>query len=129
MHASTGTDNEKHVKDIILAVTADQDNLLKISKDYADFTNTQSGMQKAAKDDSFASDFLGGQNPFSHFAPVAENIKIAPLSAYDQGCVELIQNAFSDYLQDMIDFEKAKENFETAIKERYPEITEVQWPE
>ena len=63
------------------------------------------------------------------FAPVAENIKIAPLSAYDQGCVELIQNSFSDYFQGNVDFDKAKANFETAIKERYPEISEVKWPE
>lgn len=102
---------------------------MKISKDYSDFTNTKKGMQEAAKDDSFASDFLGGQNPFEYYAPVAENIKIAPLSAYDQGCVELIQNAFSDYFQGKVDFEKAKANFETAVKERYPDITEIHWPE
>ena len=119
----------EHAKDIILAMTGDKDTLLKSSKDYADFTNTKSGMQEAASDDAFASDFLGGQNPFEYFAPVAENIKIAPLSAYDQGCVELIQNAFSDYFQGNVDFDKAKTNFETAIMERYPEITEVQWPE
>ena len=129
IHAATGTDNPEHAKDIILAMTADKDNLLKISKDYSDFTNTKSGMQEVAKDDTFASDFLGGQNPFTYFSPVAENIKIAPLSAYDQGCVELIQNAFSDYFQGQVDYDKAKSNFETAIMERYPEITEVQWPE
>ena len=113
IHAATGTDNPEHAKDIILAMTADKDNLLKISKDYA----------------NFSSEFLGGQNPFAYFAPVAENIKIAPLSAYDQGCVELIQNSFSDYFQGNVDFDKAKANFETAIKERYPEISEVKWPE
>ena len=129
IHAATGTDNMEHAKDIILAMTGDKDTLLKISQDYADFTNTKSGMQEAASDDAFASDFLGGQNPFEYFAPVAENIKIAPLSAYDQGCVELIQNAFSDYFQGNVEFDKAKTNFETAIMERYPEITEVQWPE
>lgn len=130
VHACTGTDNPQHVKEIILAVTADKDNLLKISRDYTDFTNTQSGMQEAAADDeNFSSEFLGGQNAFKYFAPVAENIVIAPLSAYDQGCVELIQNTFGDYLQNQIDFDKAKANFETAIKERYPEITEIQWPE
>ena len=128
IHAATGTDNPKHVKDIILALTANKDNLLKISKDYSDFTNTKSGMKEAAKDDSFASDFLGGQNPFAYFEPVAENIKIAPLSAYDQGCVELIQNASSDYLQGKVDYDKAKKNFETAIKERYPDIEKVTWP-
>ena len=130
IHAATGTDNKEHVKDIILALTAEKDNLIKISKDYSDFTNTQSGMREAAKDDeNFSSDFLGGQNAYKYFAPVAENIQIAPLSAYDQGCVELIQNSFSDYFQDQVDFNKAKENFETAIKERYPDITEIQWAE
>ncbi len=129
IHAATGTDNPEHVKDIILAMTAEQDNLLKISKDYSDFTNTKTGMNQATTDKAFASEFLGGQNPFTYFAPVAENIEIAPLSAYDQGCVELIQNSFSDYLQGKVDFEKAKANFETAIIERYPDITEVNWPE
>ena len=130
IHAATGTDNPEHAKDIILAMTADKDNLLKISKDYSDFTNTKSGRQEAATDDAnFSSEFLGGQNAFQYFAPVAENIKIAPLSAYDQGCVELIQNSFSDYFQGEVDFDKAKANFETAIKERYPDITQVEWPE
>lgn len=130
VHACTGTDNPQYVKDIILSVTADKENLLKISKDYTDFTNTRTSMQAAATDDkTFASAFLGGQNAFKYFAPVAENIVIAPLSAYDQGCVELIQNSFNDYFQGKVDFEKAKYNFETAIKERYPDITEVIWPE
>ncbi|MDY4115948.1 MAG: ABC transporter substrate-binding protein [Blautia sp.] len=129
IQAATGTDNPEHAKDIILALTGNKDNLLKISKDYSDFTNTKSGMQEVATDDTFASDFLGGQNPFTYFSPVAENIKIAPLSAYDQECVELIQNAFSDYFQGQVDYDKAKSNFETAIKERYPEIQEVNWAE
>lgn len=87
-------------------------------------------MRAAAEDDeNFSSEFLGGQNAFKYFAPVAENIVIAPLSSYDQGCIELIQNSFSDYLQGQVDYDKAKTNFETAIIERYPEITQVNWPE
>ena len=130
LHACIGTDNPEHVKDIILALTGNKDNLLKISQDYSDFTNTKSGMQEATTDDeNFSSAFLGGQNPFKYFAPVAENIAIAPLSAYDQGCVELIQNAFSDYFQDKVEYDKARENFETAIRERYPDISEIQWAE
>lgn len=129
IHAATGTDNPEHVKDIILAMTADKDTLMKVSKDYLDFTNTVSGMEEAAADDTYASEFLGGQNAYEYYAPVAQNIQIAPLSAYDLGCVELFQNSFSDYFQGNVDFKKAKENFETAIKERYPDITEIQWPE
>ena len=127
--AAEGTDNPSHVKDILLALTANTENLKTISQKYADFTNAKSIMQTAATDASFASDFLGGQNPYEYFTPSADSVKMAPLSAYDQGCVELIQNAFGDYLQGQIDYDKAKSNFETAIMERYPEITTVQWPE
>ena len=129
IHACTGTDNPKYVKDIILSLTADQENLSKIAQEYSEFTNARSSMQEAAQNDElYPSEFLGGQNAYKYFAPVAENIKIAPLSAYDQGCVELIQNAFSDYFQGQVDYDKAKANFETAIRERYPEISEIQWP-
>ncbi len=127
--AANGTDNPQHVKDIMLALTANKDNLITISKETSDFTNGKTAMADAAKDKAFASDFLGGQNPYTYFTPGADTIQMAPLSAYDQGCVELIQSAFQDYLEGKVDFDKAKSNFETAIKERYPEITEVQWPE
>lgn len=129
VHAATGTDNIAHAKDIILQLTANEDNLKKISETTSDFTNDKSAMAELAQRDTFESDMLGTQNPFAYFAPVAEGIKIAPLSAYDQGCVELIQNSFSDYFQGEVDFDKAKANFETAIMERYPDITEVVWPE
>lgn len=126
--AATGTDNPGHVKDIIMALTGNQDNLTKVAKEYTEFTNAQSVMEAAASNDEFNSAFLGSQNPYGYFADSLSSIKMAPLSSYDQGCVELIQNAFGDYLQGQIDYDTAKANFETAIKERYPEILEIQWP-
>ena len=129
VHGCVGTDNPEHVKEIILAVTGNKDNLMNITKTYLDFTNTKSGMKEIAEDESFGADFLGGENPFKYFAPAAEGIEMTTLSAYDQGCVELIQNTFGDYLQGQIDFDRAKVNFESAIKERYPDITQVVWPE
>lgn len=129
VHAATGTDNVEHAKDIILQLTANEENLREISETTSDFTNDKSAMAELAQKETFESDMLGTQNPFTYFAPVAEGIKIAPLSAYDQGCVELIQSSFSDYFEGNVDFDKAKENFETAIMERYPEITEVEWAE
>ena len=80
-------------------------------------------MKEAAKDDSFASDFLGGQNPFAYFEPVAENIKIAPLSAYDQGCNEEFQNAMKNYFEGTATKEEALDLFYKAVVEKYPELT------
>ncbi|MCR5581525.1 MAG: carbohydrate ABC transporter substrate-binding protein [Pseudobutyrivibrio sp.] len=129
VHGCAGTDNPEHVKEIMLAVTADKDNLMQITKDYLDFTNTQTGMKEIAEDESFSAEFLGGENPFKYFQPAASSIEMTTLSPYDQGCVELIQNAFGDYFQGQVDYDTAKANFEKAIMERYPDITAVNWPE
>ncbi|SEA64658.1 ABC-type glycerol-3-phosphate transport system, substrate-binding protein [Pseudobutyrivibrio sp. ACV-2] len=129
IHGCVGTDNAEHVKEIMLAVTGNKDNLMKITKDYLDFTNTQSGMKEIAEDESFGAEFLGGENPFKYFQPAAASIEMTTLSPYDQGCVELIQSSFGDYFQGQVDYDTAKANFEKAIMERYPDITAVNWPE
>lgn len=127
--AAQGTDNPKLVKDIMLKLTADKDTLLKITKKTLDYTNTVSGMKEYAADDKKgASDFLGGENPYKYFAPAAENIKMDKITPYDQGCGECFQNAFGDYFNGKVSFDKAKKNFETAILERYSDLKKVEWP-
>ena len=129
IHGCTGTDNPEHVKEIILALTGNADNMEKITSTYTEFSNNTVVMKKFAEDDSFGTEFLGGENPFKYFAPAAEGIEMTTLSPYDQGCVEIIQQSFNDYLQGQVSFDQAKNNFETAIKERYPDITQIIWPE
>ena len=85
-------------------------------------------MQEIASDPNFKSEFLGGQNHIALFSEVAPTIDMSNVSPYDQGCNEQIQNAFGDYFDGNIDIDTAKVNFETAIKELYPELTELVWP-
>ena len=126
---ATGTDNPALVKKVMLELTATKDTLLKITADTLDYTNTISGMKDIAADDSKGgSDFLGGENPYKYFAPQAETIKMDKITPYDQGCCECLQNAMNDYFNGNTTFEQAKEAFATAIKERYPELTKVNWP-
>lgn len=129
IHGCYGTDNPEHVKEIILALTGNADNMTKITREYTEFTNNRTVMDEIANDDSFGTEFLGGENPFKYFAPAAEGITMTTLSPYDQACVEVIQSSFSDYLQGLVDFDRAKSNFETAIRERHPDISQIIWPE
>ncbi|HCW22406.1 MAG TPA: ABC transporter substrate-binding protein [Lachnospiraceae bacterium] len=126
--ACQGTDNASQDADIMKKLTMDKDILLAITNDTLDYTNTVSGMRALAEDDSYKSDFLGGENPYKYFAPAAESIKMDKITPYDQGCTECFQNAFGDYFNGQVSLDKAKENFETAIKQRYPELTSVEWP-
>ncbi|MDO5702283.1 MAG: carbohydrate ABC transporter substrate-binding protein [Lachnospiraceae bacterium] len=128
IHGCAGTDNPEHVREIMLALTGSAENMEKITREYTEFTNNTTVMNAIAEDGSFGTEFLGGENPFKYFAPAAQSIEMVALSPYDQGCAELIQSSFSDYFQGQIDFDRAKANFETAIKERYPDITQVIWP-
>ena len=84
-------------------------------------------MEEIANSD-YASDFLGGQNHIALFAEAAKKIDMSNAGPYDQGLNESFQTAFKDYFTGTVDEDTAKANFETAIKEKYPELTDVVWP-
>ena len=126
--AAAGTDNVGTIKDIMLKLTCDADIMKQITVDTQDYTNNAAAMEALASSD-FQSDFLGGQNHIALFAEAAPNIDMSNAGAYDQGCNESFQAAFKDYFTGAIDLDSAKANFETSVMEKYPELTEVVWPE
>ncbi|MDE7432185.1 MAG: ABC transporter substrate-binding protein [Lachnospiraceae bacterium] len=128
--AAQGTDNPTLVKDVMLKLTCTKDIMKAMAEDphIQDYANTVSGMQEIAADPDYESEFLGGQNPIGLFSKAASAVDMSNTSAYDQGCNEQIQNAFEGYFEGKFDLDTAKGNFETTIKELYPEITEVVWP-
>lgn len=129
--AAAGTDNADDIKDIMKQLTCNREIMESMTRnqDIQDYTNTISGMEAIAADSSFGSEFLGGQNHVALFSDTAKQIDMSNISPYDQGCNELIQRAMKDYFNGNVDLDTAKQNFETSIKESYPEITEVVWPE
>ncbi|SDY68149.1 type 2 periplasmic-binding domain-containing protein [Lachnobacterium bovis] len=128
--AAKGTDDKKEIKNIMLKLTCDKENMKKMTEnpDIQDYTNTQSGMEEIAQDPKFSSSFLGGQNHVALFSESAKKIDMSNTSKYDQGCNEKIQTAMKDYFDGKVSLDKAKKNFETSIKEVYPNIKKVKWP-
>ena len=129
--AAQGTDDAEIVKDIMIKLTCTKDIMkeMTLNQEIQDYTNTVSGMDEIANDPNFGSEFLGGQNHIALFSKVAPTIDMSNVSAYDQACNEEFQAAFKDYFDGNVDIDTAKGNFETAIKEKYPEITEIVWPQ
>jgi hypothetical protein len=113
----------------MLKLTCDKEIMKQITLDTQDYTNNKAAMQEIADDPDFGSDFLGGQNHVALFVEAADKIDMSNAGKYDQGCNEKFQAAFKDYFDGTVDLDTAKANFETAIKEMYPELTEVVWPE
>ena len=129
--AAQGTDDADIVKDVMIKLTCTKDIMkeMTLNQDIQDYTNTVTGMEEIANDPDFGSEFLGGQNHIALFSKVAPTIDMSNVSAYDQACNEEFQAAFKDYFDGNVDIDTAKANFETAIKEKYPELTEIVWPE
>ncbi len=126
---AAGTDNTELVADVMKQLTCNADIMKQITLDTQDYTNNQEAMQAIADDPEFGSDFLGGQNHIALFVEAAKKIDMSNAGPYDQGCNESIQGAFKDYFDGNVDMDGAKANFEKTIKEKYPDIKTVVWPE
>ena len=122
--AAAGTDDKDLIKDIMLKLTCDETIAEKITRDTQDYTNNKVAMNKIAKDSTYGSELLGGQNHVALFAQAAEKINMKNISAYDQGINEELQNAMKDYFADdsKVSKEKAWENFYAKVKTKYPEL-------
>lgn len=126
--AANGTDNPKLVADIMTKMTTDEEILKKIATEKGDFVNSQKVIADLAKNYE-GNDFLGGQNHYALLSDAAADLSLKIASPYDQGIIEKMQAAFKDYYDGNVSLDKAKSNFEKSIKEIYPEIKEVNWPE
>ncbi len=127
--APKNMDHPEHVKDILLTLTCNKEIMKKMSIDRNTFVNNVDAMSEIAADPKTGSDFLNGQNHIALFNEVAQNINLKNLGIYDQGCTLDIIYSFSDYFLGNSTLDDAKAAFEKAIEERYPNLTEVVWPE
>jgi len=121
--AATGTDNPTLVKDIILNMTTNYDVMKDIAVKDSDCVNNKKVLADLAADDSFGNAILGGQNPYQMLADGAEKVDMSNISLYDQGCNEEFQNAMKNYFDGSASYDDALAQFNTAIVEKYPELT------
>ena len=121
--AAQGTDNPELVKDIILTMTTDNAVMKEIAQVDADCVNNTEVLAELSADDSGNLALLGGQNPYEMLAAGAENVDMSNISPYDQGCNEEFQGAMKNYFDGNATYEDALAQFNTAIVEKYPELT------
>ncbi len=121
--AAQGTDNPELVKDIMLALTTDQEIMSDIVDADHDFVNNTAVMEAKTTDPEANDAYLGGQNPYGLFCEGIKSVNIQNLSAYDQGCNEEFQNAMKGYFDgNYATYEDALAAFYDAVKTKYPAI-------
>jgi hypothetical protein len=81
-------------------------------------------MEAMAKDASYSSKILGGQNPLQMYCNGVAGLDLSNLSKYDQACNEEFQNAMKNYFEgNYATYEEALDAFYKAVTEKYPELS------
>ena len=121
--AAVGTDNGDLIKDIMLKMTTDAELMKGIVVKDDDFVNNKTAMEAMAKDASYSSAILGGQNPLQMYCNGVAGLDLSNLSKYDQACNEEFQNAMKNYFDGNATYEEALEQFYKAVIEKHPELS------
>ncbi len=119
--AATGTDNEELIKEIMLTMTADTEVMQELAIRVNEMVNNKAYNESLINSD-FTNDILGGQNPMSVYVNNAERIDLSNMTAYDESCNEMFQNAMALYFGGQYSLEEALEMFYKNVLERYPEL-------
>lgn len=120
--AARGTDNEELIKDIMLAMTANEEIMMSMMCQTGEFVNNQEVMENVGLSD-FYKDYLGGQNPALIYHANALKLDKSNTTAYDMGCNEEFQEAMYQYFIGNCSFEEALDYFYRGVMEKYPELS------
>ena len=108
---------------IMKALCCDTELMTQMAEETLDYVNNKTAMQTLSDAGKGAYDFLGGQDFISMFSPMAEDIDVSWMSAYDQKCNELFVGQAQSYAKGEKDKETAVADFKAAVADMYPDIT------
>ena len=121
--APAGTENADIVADIMNTFINNEEVCTALVANEAQFSNNKAVNAKFAADESYGSEFLGGQNDVAVFAAMTDNIKWENHTIYDQLLNEGLQTYLQEYFKGNVETkEEALENFYKHVNEKYPDI-------
>ena len=119
----TKTQNADIVADIMNAFINNEEVCTALVANEAQFSNNKAVNAKFAADESYGSEFLGGQNDVAVFAAMTDNIKWENHTIYDQLLNEGLQTYMQEYFKgNVATKEEALQNFYKHVNEKYPDI-------
>ncbi|MBP3476761.1 MAG: hypothetical protein J6K48_10670 [Lachnospiraceae bacterium] len=121
--ATAGCSDTEMAGTIMKALCCDTEIMTKMSEETLDYVNNKTAMKTLSDAGKGAYDFLGGQDFIAVFSPLAENVDVSWMSAYDQKVQELMQTQLDAYAAGEKDKETAIADFKAAVADAYPGVT------
>ncbi|MBO4635775.1 MAG: extracellular solute-binding protein [Clostridiales bacterium] len=117
MFATTYNDMRASTAQLFRDVTMDSDNLLEMAS-HGKLVNAINIMTACAEDDSFARNYLDGQNPYGIFADTAWQMNVDSAGDYDSEIDALFLDVLYDYANGEIStVERARSSFISAVED------------
>lgn len=121
--ATAGCSDTELAGTIMRALCCDTDIMTTMSEETLDYVNNKAAMQALSDAGLGAYDFLGGQDFIAVFSPLAEDVDVSWMCAYDQKINELLDTQVTAYANGEKDKETAIADFKAAVADAYPSLT------
>ncbi|MCD7724434.1 MAG: extracellular solute-binding protein [Clostridiales bacterium] len=121
--ATAGCSDTEMAGTIMRALCCDTDIMTKMSEETLDYVNNKTAMQTLSDAGKGAYDFLGGQDFIEVFSPLADDVDVSWMCAYDQKVNELLDTQVTAYANGEKDKETAIADFKAAVADAYPAVT------
>ena len=108
---------------IMRALCCDTEIMTKMSEETLDYVNNKAAMQTLSDAGKGAYEFLGGQDFIAVFSPLAADVDVSWMCAYDQKVNELLDTQVTAYTTGEKDKDTAVADFKAAVAEAYPNLT------
>ncbi len=121
--ATAGCSDTALAGTIMKALCCDTEIMTKMSEETLDYVNNKTAMKTLSDAGKGAYDFLGGQDFIAVFSPLAENVDVSWMSAYDQKVNELLETQLTAYSKGEKEKDAAIADFKAAVADAYPGVT------
>ncbi|MBQ8591955.1 MAG: extracellular solute-binding protein [Lachnospiraceae bacterium] len=121
--ATAGCSDTALAGTIMRALCCDTEIMTKMSEETLDYVNNKAAMQTLSDAGKGAYEFLGGQDFIAVFSPLAADVDVSWMCAYDQKVNELLDTQVTAYTTGEKDKDTAVADFKAAVAEAYPNLT------
>ena len=123
MGATAGCSDKELAGLLMKGLCCDTEIMTKLSEETLDYVNNKTAMKTLSDAGKGAYDFLGGQDFIAVFSPLADNVDVSWMSAYDQKVNELLEVQLTAYATGEKDKDTAIADFKQAVRDAYPAVT------
>ncbi|SFR63474.1 hypothetical protein [Anaeromicropila populeti] len=122
--AATANCSDKQLAGLIMkTLTCDTETMNKMADETLDYVNNKEAVQQLIDAGKGPYEFLGGQDFLSVFSPLAENVDVSWMSAYDQKINEQLDIQVKAYANGEKDKDAAIADFKAGVADMYPTLT------